>query len=130
MEKLQRIAMSPKVLLVEDMPFLRVAFGRLLRMHGFEVREATDGRQALDCFEEFHPQVVLTDLMMPLMDGYELIRTLHDDPATADVPIVAITANATEEARRDAMEAGASAVIHKPFDMASLLTQLRELQVT
>jgi CheY-like chemotaxis protein len=121
---------TPKVLLVEDTPFLRAAFGRLLRLHGFDVREATDGRQALACLSSFRPQFVLTDLMMPGMDGYELIRALHDDPATADVPVVAITANATEEAEREAREAGAAAVIHKPIDLASLLSQLRELHIT
>src|SRR5262249_16296915 len=62
-----------KVLLVEDAPFLRYAFGRLLRMHGFDVREANDGSEALDAVGQFHPQLILTDLMMPVMDGVELI---------------------------------------------------------
>ena len=87
-----------RVLLVEDAPFLRYAFGRLLRLHGFEVREATDGREALDCVAEFQPQLVLTDLMMPVMDGIELIRRLHENPDTASLPVVAITADATEQA--------------------------------
>lgn len=121
---------TPKVLLVEDTPFLRTAFGRLLRLHGFDVREATDGRQALDCLEDFRPCFVLTDLMMPVMDGYALIRALHADPSTAGVPVVAITANATEEAEREAREAGAAAVIHKPIDLPRLLNQLRELNIT
>lgn len=119
----------PRVLLVEDTPFLRAAFGRLLRLQGFDVCEATDGREALDRLEEFHPQLVLTDLMMPVMDGYELIRAIHADPATASLPVVAITANATEDAAREAMDAGALAVIHKPIDLPGLLSHLRELQV-
>jgi CheY-like chemotaxis protein len=116
-------------LIVEDVAFLRFAFGRLLRMHGFEVQEATDGRQALDCIETFRPQLVLTDLMMPVMDGVELIKTLHDDPATADLPVVAITADATEQAERQARDAGAVDVIKKPIDLPTLLARLKELNV-
>jgi len=118
-----------RVLLVEDAPFLRYAFGRLLRMHGFEVREANDGREALDCVGEFLPHLVLTDLMMPVMDGIELIRRLHEDPATAEIPIVAITADATEQAERQARQAGAVDVITKPIDLPGLLEHLHELNV-
>lgn len=120
---------SVRVLLVEDAPFLRYAFGRLLRIYGFEVREATDGREALDCVGEFRPHLVLTDLMMPVMDGIELIRKLREDPATAHLPIVAITADATEQAERQAREAGAMDVITKPIDLPSLLERLRGLDV-
>jgi CheY-like chemotaxis protein len=116
-----------RVLLVEDAPFLRYAFGRLLRLHGFDVREANDGQEALDCANVFHPQLVLTDLMMPVMDGIELIRRLHDQPETAMVPVVAITADATEQTERLAREAGAVDVITKPIDLTALLDRLRGL---
>ena len=122
-------AARPRVLLVEDAPFLRYAFGRLLRMHGFDVREATDGRDALSAIADFHPQLVLTDLMMPVMDGVELIRRLQADPHTSDIPIVAITADATETAERQAREAGAVDVITKPIDLPSLLGRLKTLEL-
>jgi CheY-like chemotaxis protein len=118
---------SLRVLLVEDAPFLRYAFGRLLRLHGFDVREATDGQEALRCVDEFHPQVVLTDLMMPVMDGIELIRKLHDEPQTASVPVVVITADVSETSQRQAREAGAIDVITKPIHLPDLLQCLREL---
>jgi CheY-like chemotaxis protein len=117
------------VLLVEDAPFLRYAFGRLLRLHGFEVCEATDGREALERLGTFTPQLVLTDLMMPVMDGVELIRRLHNDPGTANLPVVAITADATAQAERAAREAGAVDVITKPIDLPSLLGRLRDLNL-
>jgi len=123
------IGNNRRVLLVEDAPLLRYAFARLLRMYGFDVREATDGRQALDYMGEFQPELVLTDLMMPLMDGIELIRYLHDDPATTKLPVVAITADATEQAQRQALDAGAIDVITKPIDLPSLLERLRFLHV-
>src|SRR4051794_38572004 len=118
-----------RVLLVEDAPFLRYAFGRLLRMHGFDVCEATDGREALDRVADFRPDLVLTDLMMPIMDGVELIRRLHDDPETAHLPVVAITADATDHAERQARQAGAIDVITKPIDIPGLLERLQALQI-
>ena len=122
-------AENMRVLLVEDAPFLRYAFGRLLRMHGFEVREATDGQEALDCLADFRPQLVLTDLMMPIMDGIELIRRIRADPGNAQVPVVAITADATEQAERQAREAGAIDVITKPIDLPALLERLNGLDI-
>jgi CheY-like chemotaxis protein len=121
----ENVADKPRVLLVEDAPFLRFAFGRLLRMHGFEVMEANDGREALNCMADFHPQLVLTDLMMPVMDGVELIRRLHADPESASIPVVAITADATEQTEREAREAGAVDFVTKPIDLPALLERLR-----
>ncbi len=118
-----------RVLLVEDAPFLRYAFGRLLRMHGFEVMEANDGREALECVNTFHPQLVVTDLMMPVMDGVELIQRLRADPRTADLPVLAITADASEQAEAKAREAGAVDFVTKPIDLPTLLDRLRALQV-
>ena len=66
-----------RVLLVEDAPFLRYAFGRLLRMEGFDVKEVNDGQEALDSLAEFRPNLVLTDLMMPVMNGVELIAHIR-----------------------------------------------------
>jgi CheY-like chemotaxis protein len=123
-----KIERKPRVLLVEDAPFLRYAFGRLLRMHGFEVMEANDGREALDCMADFHPQLVLTDLMMPVMDGVELIRRIRSDPSSANVPVVAITADATEQAEQQARDAGAVDFITKPIDLPALLDRIRVYQ--
>ena len=117
-----------RVLLVEDAPFLRYAFGRLLRMHGFEVMEANDGREALECISAFRPELVVTDLMMPVMDGVELIERIRADPETATLPVVAITADATEQTERKARKAGAVAILTKPIDLPTLLDRLRTLQ--
>ena len=114
-------------LLVEDAPFLRYAFGRLLRMQGIDVKEANDGQEALDCLAEFRPHLVLTDLMMPVMGGVELITHIRANPETAGLPVVAITADATEQAERLAREAGAVDVITKPIDLPALLDRLKVL---
>jgi two-component system, sensor histidine kinase and response regulator len=118
-----------RLLVVEDAACLRYAFSKLLRLHGFTVREATDGQQAIDCAAEFQPDLVLTDLMMPVMDGIELIRRLHDEPETAGVPVVAITADSTANTERLAREAGALDVITKPIDLESFLLRLRSLPI-
>jgi CheY-like chemotaxis protein len=117
-----------RILLVEDAPFLRYAFGRLLRMQGFEVMEANDGREALECVPAFRPQLVLTDLMMPVMDGIELIRRLHADPRTSSLPVLAITADASDQVERRARAAGAADFLPKPVDLPALLDRLRAYQ--
>ena len=117
----------PRVLLVEDAPFLRYVFGRLLRLQGFDVREANDGQDALNCLAEFRPQLVLTDLMMPVMGGIELIQRLRDSPGMDGIPVVAITADATVQAEEQARKAGAVDFITKPVDLPELLDRLRGL---
>ncbi|MBV8558180.1 MAG: response regulator [Planctomycetaceae bacterium] len=118
---------ATRVLLVEDAPILRYAFGRLLRLHGFEVMEANNGREALACLSKFRPQLIVTDLTMPVMDGVVLIERLRADPETADVPVVAITAEATEQAEQRARRAGVDDFLAKPIDFNTLLDRLHAL---
>jgi len=118
---------ATRVLLVEDAPILRYAFGRLLRLHGFEVMEANNGREALACVSKFRPQLIVTDLTMPIMDGVVLIERLRADPETADVPVVAITAEATEQAEQRARRAGVDDFLAKPIDFNTLLDRLHAL---
>jgi len=125
----QGLDRNMRILLVEDAPFLRYAFGRLLRLHGYEVMEANDGREALDCVPEFRPQMVVTDLMMPEMDGVELIQRLRANPETASVPIVAITADASDRMKTRVRQAGAVDYITKPVEFPVLLDRLRGLEV-
>jgi CheY-like chemotaxis protein len=116
-----------RILLVEDAPFLRYAFGRLLRLHGYDVMEANDGREALKCVPEFRPELVVTDLRMPEMDGVELIQRLRADPETAGLPIVAISADANDQVEHRARQAGAVDFLTKPYDLPTLLDRLRDL---
>jgi two-component system chemotaxis response regulator CheY len=117
----------PRILLVEDAPFLRYAFGRLLRLQGFEVREAYDGQDAIDAVMDFQPHLILTDLMMPVMGGLDLIRKLRNSPETMNIPVIAITADATPLAERQAREAGVADFIAKPVDLPELVQRLRDL---
>ncbi len=120
----------PRVLLVEDAPFLRYAFGRLLRLQGFDVKEAIDGEDALASISEFKPELVLTDLIMPVMGGVELISKLRVLPEMEGIPVIAITADATQATEDQARNAGAVDFITKPVDLPELLGRLRHFLAT
>jgi CheY-like chemotaxis protein len=113
-----------RLLFVEDSDDLRHLFARVLQRNGFEVREAADGREALDCLPGFEPEVVVTDLMMPGVDGFELIRRIKAMPGLAGVPLVAITAAATTEAEREARRVGATDLVVKPVDSRTLIDRI------
>jgi DNA-binding response OmpR family regulator len=110
-----------RILLVEDSDVLRGLFARMLKRRGFEVREASDGWQALDCLADFKPELVLTDLMMPGLDGIGLIRHLRAMPELAAVPVVAMTAGDPSEAEDAARSVGAADLLAKPIDAHTLL---------
>jgi CheY-like chemotaxis protein len=108
------------VLVVDDEPDQRFLLRRILQRAGHEVTEATDGAAALRAVQELPPDLVVTDVMMPVMDGVELIRCLRGDPATAHIPIVA--------ASGDTHLAGAAdAVLPKPYEWDRLLTLVKGL---
>lgn len=110
-----------RVLLVEDTDALRDLFRRSLVGYGFEVCEACDGLVALAYLSDFQPELVLTDLMMPGLDGIGLIRRLRAMPKWDAVPVVAMTAVTSYGAERDARKAGATDFLAKPFDFATML---------
>ncbi len=118
---------TTRLLLVEDTPFLRAIFGRLLRLQGFEVNEVNDGQEALECLADFRPNLVLTDMMMPRMNGVELISELRARPETAELPVLAITADGSGQAESEARRAGASDFILKPVDLPELLARINRL---
>jgi CheY-like chemotaxis protein len=113
-----------RILLVEDSDFLRPMFARILRGRGFEVRETCDGLEALLCLEEFRPDLVLTDLMMPVLDGVELIKRLRGIPGLETVPVVVISAMQSAAMENEARLAGAADVITKPVDSDDLVNRI------
>lgn len=113
-----------QLLLVEDHEELWDFLSRRLQRRGFEVTVATDGQQGLDKARELKPSVMLLDMNLPLVDGWTVARTLKDDPATAGIPIIALTAHAMSGDRQKALDAGCSDYHPKPVDFAQLLTQI------
>jgi CheY-like chemotaxis protein len=117
-------AMRTRILLVEDTPGLQRLIARLLTQRGFEVCLAADGQEALDRLAFFEPDVVLTDLMMPVLDGFELIRRIRAMTALDGVPVLAMTATASPQAEREARAAGAVDVLIKPLDGRTLADRI------
>lgn len=113
-----------QLLLVEDHEELWDFLSRRLQRRGFEVTVATDGQQGLDKARELKPSVMLLDMNLPLVDGWTVARTLKEDPATAGIPIIALTAHAMSGDRQKALDAGCSDYHPKPVDFAQLLTQI------
>lgn len=110
------------VLAVDDIPLNLLLVQKMLSRFNFTLRTAANGQQALDAVAEQKPDLILLDLMMPGIDGFEVIRRLRSDPATADIQIVILSAlNSTEDVVKG-FNAGANDFIMKPIIMEKLLT--------
>jgi two-component system, cell cycle response regulator DivK len=119
---------SPSVLIVEDDRDGRLMLVEWLQQAGFRVAQAHNGLQALERAVEWPPDVVVTDLNIPGIDGFELTRRLKQDPRTRDVPVVAVTGYAAFAADPTrAQRAGCDAVLEKPCTAADLETAIRRL---
>lgn|GEM_PF-3569110 len=106
------------VLVVEDEAYLCDLIADVLESDGHVTRKASNGREALTLLKERRPQLILLDLMMPIMDGWEFITVLKSNLEWAEIPVIIITA--IYDARRTQLETGAKAVITKPFDIDQL----------
>ena len=115
------------ILLVEDNEMNRDMLMRRLRRRGFEVDTAADGAQAIDQVEARPPELILMDLSLPVMDGWEATRRLKASPATADIPVVALTAHALKEDEKKAFAAGCDAFETKPVNLGRLISTILEL---
>jgi signal transduction histidine kinase len=114
-----------RVVLADDSADMRDYVARLLVRDGFEVLPAENGVQALELVREKRPDLVLTDVMMPLLDGFGVLRALRHDPATQTIPVLMLSARAGEEARVEGLEAGADDYLVKPFTARELLARVR-----
>src|ERR1700738_4473821 len=115
---------APRVLVVEDDEDIAQALQRSLRMEGYEVRSAPDGRSALEQGRSFAPDLVILDLGLPGLDGLEVARALRADD---DIPILILTARDALDARVEGLDAGADDYLVKPFERQELLARLRAL---
>ena len=115
----------PSILIVEDDAAILANLSRFLRLEGFHVTTACNGAEGLRAVEEQLPDLVLSDLLMPEMDGETLLSILRAGPATAHVPVIFLTASA-DRAERDAkLRLGASDYLVKPLDLQEILAAVR-----
>ena len=113
-----------KILLVEDHEELWDFLSRRLRRRGFDVVLAHDGQQGIDVAQAERPDVILLDMNLPVMDGWTAARKLRENPDTARIPIIALTAHAMSGDRDRMLEAGCDDYHPKPVDFAQLLSQI------
>ncbi len=116
---------SPSVLIVEDDDSIRKLLGVALRRAGYDVALAADGLEALERIAEATPDLVISDVMMPRMDGFELLSRLRGDEVTREIPVILLTARGDAGDAIVALDCGADDYVAKPFDVAELLARVR-----
>jgi two-component system cell cycle response regulator DivK len=115
------------VLLVEDNELNRDMMIRRLKRAGLEVITAGNGQQALDIMKSEQPSIVLMDMNLPILDGWAASRRAKEDERVSHIPIIALTAHATEDHRLYALEAGCDDYATKPVDFPGLLIKIKKL---
>lgn len=113
------------ILVVEDDPSIRANLARLLRIEGFAVDTAENGAEALQHLGEHKPDLVLSDVMMPIMDGHALLAAMRADSTMAQIPVILLTALADHAAMRQGMNLGSDDYLTKPFQRDELLAAIR-----
>lgn len=118
---------SYRVLVVDDIATVRIVLARLLERMGHHVKAVESGAQALLSLDEYHADVIFSDISMPAMNGYEFVRLLRSRPDTRMRFVIAMTGNASEQA---SIAAGFDAHLSKPFDMESIQRLLNDRRIT
>jgi CheY-like chemotaxis protein len=121
--------LTMKILLVEDNEMNRDMLSRRLLRKGFEVVMAVDGGQAVSMAESEHPDLILMDMSLPVIDGWEATRRVKAAEATAHIPVIALTAHAMSGDREKALDAGCDDYDTKPIEMPRLLEKIDALLV-
>jgi DNA-binding response OmpR family regulator len=115
------------VLVVDDDPVILRLLEVNFEMEGFVVHTATDGLEGLERAKASPPDVIVSDVMMPRMNGLELVRGLKADPTTASIPVILLSAKAQASDVRDGMDAGADDYVTKPFEPLDLVDRVTKL---
>lgn len=119
--------MASKILVIEDDPVIQMLISQTLRREGYEIVTASDGSEGLRKVKETQPNLVVLDISMPGLDGYQVCHYLRQDPATANLPIIMVTAMARPSDQRRGFETGADDYLPKPFSLADLVTRVQSL---
>src|SRR5215813_2403302 len=120
-------ARGPLVLLVDDDAQVREVVRINLEMEGYAVREAANAEDGLAALEDEAPDVILLDVMMPQVDGWEMLRRVQERHGIGSIPVVMFSGKLDETARAEAAERGAQGFVGKPFDLRSLIEQTKQI---
>jgi len=115
-----------RILYIEDDPSNRLLVRRILEVEGYSIMEATDGQTGLEMAAQMRPDLILLDINLPEMDGYDLAERFSEMPELRQVPILALTANVMKGDRERTLEAGCDGYIQKPIDVDRLPKQVEE----
>lgn len=119
--------MAKRVLLAEDEPNIVESLTFLMERAGFEISAESDGRRALDAALSNTPDILILDVMLPELDGYEILRQLRADRRTKGLPVLMLTAKGQREDRETALECGADMFITKPFSNSEIVAAVTQL---
>ncbi|MCJ8281440.1 MAG: response regulator, partial [Rivularia sp. ALOHA_DT_140] len=117
----------PKILVVDDNQINRAVVVNYLKRLGFEISEASNGKEGLEKVENLRPDLILLDLVMPIMDGFETTEALRNNPEFKDLPIIIISANAMFDAQLSSYRIGCNAFLSKPIDLKLLIKSIAQL---
>lgn len=117
----------PLILVVDDFEDARLLCAEYLEFRGYRVATAADGEEALRQAAELLPDLILMDLCLPLLDGWEATRRLQENQRTATLPVLALTANIARESHEEALRAGCLAVLTKPIEPVFLEAEVRRV---
>ncbi len=118
---------KPRVIIVDDDRDTREMLTLALELEGFEVGQAANGLRLISAMHVDRPDVILLDVMMSWIDGFELCRAIKKNPTFADIPVIFISARKSAEDEKTGLAAGALAYFSKPIDMDGLVSRIREL---
>lgn len=116
-----------KILIAEDDPNILISLDFLMRKKGFEVFVARDGREAWEMAQQEKPDVLILDVMMPHLNGYEVCKNVKSDSTTSDAKVIFLSAKSREEDIQEGYDSGASAYITKPFSTKEIVAKVKEL---
>lgn len=117
----------PKILVVDDDPYILMSLEFLMKKNGFNVLVARDGKEAKQIVNEFLPDIVLLDIMMPDVNGYEICKYIKSTKKLEHTKVVFLSAKSTESDIRKGYDLGASLYISKPFSTRTIVKQLKEI---
>jgi two-component system cell cycle response regulator DivK len=118
--------MTKRILVVEDQPDNRQIIRDMLAPTEYEITEAEDGQQALEAIAKQRPDLILMDIQLPIMDGYEATRRIKGDASLCAIPIIAVTSYALSGEEKKARAAGCDDYVPKPFSPRQLLAKIRQ----
>jgi len=119
--------MPKKVLIVDDEPSIIVPLQFLMEQNGYETSVAFSGEEAMETVSESHPNLILLDIMLPIIDGFEVCQRVRENPEWNDIRIILLTAMGSEANIAKGLALGADAYITKPFSNSEVIAKVKEL---